>query len=149
MQAKFTESEEADARKFFKLSQEDLTTVLESCSYIFEQAAYHGARPDALRDHLAASGLEATKARALALVVHARRRFCAAMRPHCCICQAAIFHKVWAENGEAYLTKLKDNTLGTPQVFFALRGSCYRARRAQFCLACRCSIASAGGYKSP
>lgn len=88
--AAFTADEEAKLRTVLGLNEDQLTTVLEASSYIFEQAAYFSCSFKKLgRQLLAAQMAEA---------------------------QAQAFSQAWQENAESYLTQLKAHSLGGPKV---------------------------------
>ena len=68
----------------------DLETVLEACSYIFEQAAYQSISADKLGKHLNEAGMGAA--------------------------QVASTVNVWATGSSALTQKLRERTLGGPKV---------------------------------
>lgn len=65
----FTEDEEAQLMSILALSQENLQALLDSCSFIFEQCAYHGVTSELLSLQLEKAGLNAEKVVAVVVVV--------------------------------------------------------------------------------
>jgi COMMD2-7/10, HN domain len=86
----FTTEEEEQLREMFSLTQGDLTTMVDACSYIFEQAAYHSVEPQGLQQNLVSVGVAPKHGLA--------------------------FASVWSEKSESYLSRLSSNTLGAPLV---------------------------------
>eukprot|EP00499_Haloplacidia_sp_CaronLabIsolate_P013263 CAMPEP_0196775248 /NCGR_PEP_ID=MMETSP1104-20130614/3912_1 /TAXON_ID=33652 /ORGANISM="Cafeteria sp., Strain Caron Lab Isolate" /LENGTH=205 /DNA_ID=CAMNT_0042145415 /DNA_START=35 /DNA_END=652 /DNA_ORIENTATION=+ len=86
----FTEEEQLQLRELLHVSAQDLRTVLDAATYVFEQAGYHSLKPDVLRRHLAGAGMAEA--------------------------QAETFHAVWGTHGTAVLEALRARTLGGPQV---------------------------------
>lgn len=60
----FTPDEEAQLQGLLSLTPAALHTVLEGCSYILEQAAYHQASPRKLGKQLVAAGVAEAQVRA-------------------------------------------------------------------------------------
>lgn len=60
----FTAEEEKQLQTMLGLSAGDLATVLNACTFIFEQAGHHALKPAALRSHLERTGLSADHVRA-------------------------------------------------------------------------------------
>jgi len=87
---KLSETEDSKAQEAFKLSQTELQTVVDAASYVFEQAAYHSLTAVLLKSQLEAVGLETA--------------------------QALGFGKCWHENSESFTSRLKEQTMGSPQV---------------------------------
>ena len=77
-------------RSMLQLTAVELDTVVESCAYIFEQAAYHSCSTEALGRHLQEAGIDSAQS------------------------QATV--QVWQIEAANLLTKLRRRTLGGPQV---------------------------------
>jgi hypothetical protein len=88
--AAFTEEEQVQLRTMLQLTAVELDTVVESCAYIFEQAAYQSCSTDVLGKHLQVAGMENAQI------------------------QATI--KVWQVEAANLLSKLRKRTLGGPKV---------------------------------
>lgn len=59
----FSEEEELQLRELLRLSAQDLRTVLDAATYVFEQAGYHSLKPDVLRRQLAEAGMAEAQVR--------------------------------------------------------------------------------------
>jgi hypothetical protein len=86
----FSEAEETKLQQVFGLSAEQLTTVIEASTYVFEQAAYFSVSANKLSTQL--------------------QNFAVGEG------QALAFAQAWSDHGEAYLRKVKSRTLGAPKV---------------------------------
>mmetsp|Transcript_17559 Transcript_17559/g.19756 ORF Transcript_17559/g.19756 Transcript_17559/m.19756 type:complete len:204 (+) Transcript_17559:36-647(+) len=86
----FSEKEQTKVLKLFSIAPLELDTIMDASSYIFEQAAYHNLNAQKLAGHLAAAGVAQPQAQA--------------------------FGVAWDERREAFLTKLRNHTLGAPLV---------------------------------
>eukprot|EP00620_Florenciella_sp_RCC1587_P008307 CAMPEP_0182589476 /NCGR_PEP_ID=MMETSP1324-20130603/69634_1 /TAXON_ID=236786 /ORGANISM="Florenciella sp., Strain RCC1587" /LENGTH=212 /DNA_ID=CAMNT_0024806615 /DNA_START=11 /DNA_END=649 /DNA_ORIENTATION=+ len=93
----FSEAEQEQLCGLFALSTSQLTTVLESCSYILEQAAYHTIHPNALKQLLEDAGMDEEHAQAVSTV--------------------------WADEATEFVGRLKEHTMSGPK---ALLDSQYR-----------------------
>jgi COMM domain containing 10 len=58
----FSDKEQEQLQKVLQLNVEELTTVLDGCSFIFEKAAYETVSPQTLESSLSQFGVEASKA---------------------------------------------------------------------------------------
>lgn len=86
----FSEAEEAQLQALLSLNATNLHTVLEVCSYVFEQGAYHNAGVDKLGAQLKLAGVIDDSVEA--------------------------FQRVWGSDGAAFMAALKERTLGGPLV---------------------------------
>ena len=84
----FTEEEHEQLCGLFSISDGDLRTVLESCAYLFEQAAYHTIHPNSLKELLVSSDMDEEHAQAMATV--------------------------WGEEATELVNRLKDQTMSGP-----------------------------------
>jgi len=84
----FSEEEEAQLCALFSFTQEQLDTVLDACTYIFEQAAYHNLKPERLTAYLVQAKLEQSQAEALGAN--------------------------WRDYRDVYLAKRRDHSFGAP-----------------------------------
>lgn len=60
----FAEEEEGQLTTILKLSKSELTSVLDACTFIFEQCAYHSTTAQKLKEHLEKAGLHQPQAEA-------------------------------------------------------------------------------------
>mmetsp|Transcript_37490 Transcript_37490/g.64681 ORF Transcript_37490/g.64681 Transcript_37490/m.64681 type:complete len:214 (+) Transcript_37490:108-749(+) len=93
----FTDAEQEQLCSLFGLTTSQLSTVLESLSYILEQAAYHTIHPNQLKDLLMGADMDEEHAQAVATV--------------------------WAEEATEFVGRLKEHTMSGPK---ALLDSQYR-----------------------
>mmetsp|Transcript_20437 Transcript_20437/g.24535 ORF Transcript_20437/g.24535 Transcript_20437/m.24535 type:complete len:217 (+) Transcript_20437:214-864(+) len=82
----FSTSEEAQLQEMLGLSEEDVNRVLALCSYTFQQAAYQGAAPQVVSEHMTAAGANAT--------------------------QEKCFTHIWSQAGGAVVKALRDQKFG-------------------------------------
>mmetsp|Transcript_10864 Transcript_10864/g.11283 ORF Transcript_10864/g.11283 Transcript_10864/m.11283 type:complete len:198 (+) Transcript_10864:15-608(+) len=83
----FSVAEETQLLTVFDLTQENLSLILDSCCYIFEQAAFQGIGPEALYEQLLGAGLNETHAKSIG--------------------------RIWANERAEFVNKLKQRTLGS------------------------------------
>jgi len=81
----FSEAEQTQLLNVLKLQSSELQTVLDSCSFIYEQAAYYGLAPDILSLHLEKVGIATAKIMA--------------------------FDKAWREGARELITQLRKKSL--------------------------------------
>eukprot|EP00112_Aurelia_sp_Birch-Aquarium-sp1_P024127 Seg7470.1 transcript_id=Seg7470.1/GoldUCD/mRNA.D3Y31 product="COMM domain-containing protein 10" protein_id=Seg7470.1/GoldUCD/D3Y31 len=86
----FTEEEEEKLQVAFELNKDEIEAVLDTLSFILEQAAYHCAKPAILQQQLEA--IELNKEKLTAVV------------------------DIWTENGASVITKLRKRSLAPKQL---------------------------------
>eukprot|EP00795_Rhopilema_esculentum_P006072 gene6072-11448_t len=86
----FTDEEEEKLQAAFQLSPDEIGAVLDTLSFILEQAAYHSAKPAILQQQLESIELNAEKVNA--------------------------FVDLWTENGASVITKLRKRSLAPKQL---------------------------------
>ena len=91
----FSPEEEAQLQSLLALDGSKLSTILEGCSYILEQAAYHQTSASSLSKQLVAAGVQEA--------------------------QAAAFGRVWKGEGAALVAKLRTRSMGAPMVLNAAK----------------------------
>ena len=91
----FSPEEEAQLQSLLALDGSKLSTILEGCSYILEQAAYHQTSASSLSKQLVAAGVQEA--------------------------QAAAFGRVWKGEGAALVAKLRARSMGAPMVLNAAK----------------------------
>lgn len=57
----FTDEEEEKLQAAFQLTSKDIENILDTISFVLEQAAYHSARPNSLSKQLSAIGFTEEK----------------------------------------------------------------------------------------
>ena len=88
-EATFKPEEQAQLREMFGLSEAELSTILEACAYIFEQAAYTTLRPQVLKSTLQEAGMDEAHAESM--------------------------QQVWAAEAAGLVAKLRERTMGGPK----------------------------------
>jgi len=86
----FTEEEEERLRSALNLTSKEIEIVLDTTSYIFEQAAYHNAKPNAFTEQLEKLGLTEDKIEA--------------------------FVEVWTSSGPSVIEQLRKRSLAPKQL---------------------------------
>ncbi|EDO32681.1 predicted protein [Nematostella vectensis] len=86
----FTAEEEEKLQVAFALDKDDLHIVLETCAFVFEQAAYHNAKPQGLQQQLQNLNLEDDKVNSIV--------------------------EVWVASGKSLIDKLRKRSLAPVQL---------------------------------
>eukprot|EP00794_Sanderia_malayensis_P009870 gene9870-10880_t len=86
----FTEEEEDKLQAAFDLNKDEITIMLDSLSFILEQAAYHNAKPASLQQQLQSIELLEEK--------------------------ISTFLSIWSENGPSVIAKLRKRSLAPKQL---------------------------------
>mmetsp|Transcript_9959 Transcript_9959/g.15022 ORF Transcript_9959/g.15022 Transcript_9959/m.15022 type:complete len:199 (+) Transcript_9959:102-698(+) len=109
----FSDAEEAQLMNLFSLTAENLTLVLNSCCYIFEQAAFQGVGPEPLYEQLLEAGIDEVHGKAIGRVwASERAEFVGKLKQRSLGASALVGtdHHLNLMIGESNLTKLQEPT---------------------------------------
>ena len=84
----FNQAEEEQLKTLFGFTDEQLRVVLDSSSYVFEQAAFNAVGPEPMFDALVAAEVDEAHAK--------------------------VFGRIWASEAQSFIARLKARSLGAP-----------------------------------
>lgn len=84
----FNQAEEEQLKTLFGFTDEQLRVVLDSSSYVFEQAAFNAVGPEPMHDALVAADVDEAHSK--------------------------VFGRIWASEAQSFIARLKARSLGAP-----------------------------------